>query len=632
MSMGKHSARVGAAAGAAALALGLSVAGVPGSIAVGAADSPDTMSAGAEDSPSRNTRVTRGVKDSNRVGQSDSTIRGSDSVAPSAVKGTAPRGQAIADAEADTDRTARPTAPDARPSIAEQTATPAVAEPSAARSPIAAAPVTATPVEPADSFAVPVPVPRSVSLSVPVSVPATAIPTATPDRPIPAPPEFAGAPPAVNAPPRALATVATPAGAAASSFADVLGDLLGPIQAFIDGAALLVRRTLFNEAPTVSPVQLTGQTEGPITGTIGAVDPEDDPLTFTISGSPRFGTVAVNRDGGYTYTPGPAFAGTDSFSVTATDTGFHINLLDPFRPAGTSASVSVARGAVRPALRFQFVYGAGSQFWSPSARAALESAATQLGSYLVVSSPVTVTYQVNGEFSPLSATLAEAGSSFASPGPGFLDTVVQNKIQTGADANGSTPDGTISVNFGQPWSLGSPVAGNQYDLESIAMHELLHTLGFLSYVQQAGANTGQTWTVYDSFLVNSAGNRIIGPDYLWSSAYNPNLTGANRGVYFSGPNAVAANNGLVPLYTPNPWVSGSSLSHLSDYVFTGSKDTLMTAVVSRGPAPRALSAVELGILRDLGYTVAPGPGGATLMFVGVLFLRRLRQNGAVEPR
>jgi hypothetical protein len=590
------------------------------------------MSAGAEDSPSRNTRVTRGVKDSNRVGQSDSTIRGSDSVAPSAVKGTAPRGQAIADAEADTDRTARPTAPDARPSIAEQTATPAVAEPSAARSPIAAAPVTATPVEPADSFAVPVPVPRSVSLSVPVSVPATAIPTATPDRPIPAPPEFAGAPPAVNAPPRALATVATPAGAAASSFADVLGDLLGPIQAFIDGTALLVRRTLFNEAPTVSPVQLTGQTEGPITGTIGAVDPEDDPLTFTISGSPRFGTVAVNRDGGYTYTPGPAFAGTDSFSVTATDTGFHINLLDPFRPAGTSASVSVARGAVRPALRFQFVYGAGSQFWSPSARAALESAATQLGSYLVVSSPVTVTYQVNGEFSPLSATLAEAGSSFASPGPGFLDTVVQNKIQTGADANGSTPDGNISVNFGQPWSLGSPVAGNQYDLESIAMHELLHTLGFLSYVQQAGANTGQTWTVYDSFLVNSAGNRIIGPDYLWSSAYNPNLTGANRGVYFSGPNAVAANNGLVPLYTPNPWVSGSSLSHLSDYVFTGSKDTLMTAVVSRGPAPRALSAVELGILRDLGYTVAPGPGGATLMFVGVLFLRRLRQNGAVEPR
>ena len=626
MSIGKHSARVGAAAGAAALALGLSVAGVPGSIAIGGADSPDSVSAEADDSPARNTHVARGIKEGNRVGQSESTIRVPDSVAPGAARraaraAAAPRGQTVADAEPDTDRTARPTAREARQATAAPSVTPAAAYPSAAQSPVAAVPATATP---ADSFAGPVPVPLSVSVSVPV--PVSAIPTATPDRPIPTPPEFAGAPSAVTAAPRALATVSTPAGAAASSFADVLGDLLGPIQAFIDGAALLVRRTLFNEAPTVSPIQLTGQTEGPITGTIGAVDPEDDPLAFTIEGSPRYGTVAVNRNGEYTYTPGPDFAGTDSFSVTATDTGFHINLLDPFRPAGTSASVSVARGAVAPALRFQFVYGSGSQFWSPQARAALESAATQLGSYLVVSSPVTVTYRVTGEYSPLSATLAEAGSSFAGPGPGFLDTVVQNKIQTGADANGSAPDGSISVNFGQSWSLSNAVAGNQYDLESIAMHELLHTLGFLSYVQQAGANTGQTWTVYDSFLVNSAGNRIIGPDYLWNTAYNPNLTGGNRGVYFSGPNAVAANNGPVPLYTPNPWTSGSSLSHLSDYVFTGSKDSLMTAVVGRGPAPRALSAVELGIMRDLGYTIAPGSGGATLMFVGVLFLRRLRRS------
>lgn len=626
MSIGKHSARVGAAAGAAALALGLSVAGVPGSIAIGAADSPDSVSAEADDSPARNTRVARGFKEGNRVGQSESTIRVPDSVAPGAAKraarvAAAPRGQTVADTEPDTDRTARPTAREARQSTAAPTVTPAAAYPSAAQSPIAAVPATATP---ADSFAGPVPEPLSVSVPVPVS--ATAIPDQAPDQPIPAPPEFAGAPSAVTAAPRALATVSTPAGAAASSFADVLGDLLGPIQAFIDGAALLVRRTLFNEAPTVNPVQLTGQTEGPITGTIGAVDPEEDPLTFTLSGSPRYGTVEVNRNGEYTYTPGPDFAGTDSFSVTATDTGFHINLLDPFRPAGTSASVSVARGAVAPALRFQFVYGSGSQFWSPQARAALESAATQLSSYLVVSSPVTVTYRVTGEYSPLSATLAEAGSSFAGPGPGFLDTVVQNKIQTGADANGSAPDGSISVNFGQSWSLSNAVAGNQYDLESIAMHELLHTLGFLSYVQQAGANTGQTWTVYDSFLVNSEGNRIIGPDYLWNTAYNPNLTGGNRGVYFSGPNAVAANNGPVPLYTPNPWTSGSSLSHLSDYVFTGSKDSLMTAVVGRGPAPRALSAVELGIMRDLGHTIAPGSGGATLMFVGVLFLRRLRRS------
>ena len=419
--------------------------------------------------------------------------------------------------------------------------------------------------------------------------------------------------------------MSVPAGAAASSFAGVLGDLLGPIQALFEGAALLVRRSLFNEAPLLNPVQLTGQSEGPITGSLGAVDPEDDPLSFTVTGAPRYGTVAIAGDGRYTYTPGPSFAGADSFSVTAVDTGFHINLLDLFRPAGTSATVSVARGAVAPVLRFQFIYGSGSQYWSPQARAALESAATQLTSYFVVSAPVTITYQVTGEYSPLSATLAEAGSGFASAGTGFLQTVVQSKIQTGVDANGSAPDGSIGWNFGPSWGLGTPVSGGQYDFQSIAMHELLHTLGFLSYVKAPGSNTGQTWTAYDSYLVNSAGQALIGPDEIWNSAYNANLTGGNGGIYFGGPNAVAANNGLVPLYTPSSWVSGSSVSHLSDYVFTGSRDMLMNAVISRGPAPRALSPVELGILRDLGYTVVPAPGVAAVMFVGVFFIRRPRK-------
>jgi hypothetical protein len=430
------------------------------------------------------------------------------------------------------------------------------------------------------------------------------------------------APEPVTAPPRAFAVISTPGVAAASSFSDSLAGLLGPLQAFFEGAALLVRRTLFNDAPTVNPLQLTGQGDGPITGTIGAVDPEDDPLSYKVSSDARYGTVSVTPAGDYTYTPGPDFTGTDSFVVTATDGGFHINLLNPFRPAGTSAAVSVARGAVTPVLRFQFSYGSGSQYWSPEARRALESAAARLTSYFVVSSPVTITYRVTGELSPFSSTLAEAGSDFAGTGTGFLQTVAQRKIQTGVDANGSAPDGSIRWNFGPSWGLGDSVTSGQYDFQSIAMHELLHTLGFLSYVRAAGANTGQTWTVFDSFLVNSAGSPVIGLDYVWKNAYNSNLTGGNAGLYFGGPNASAANNGRVPLHTPNPWAAGSSVSHLSDYVFTGSKDTLMNAVISRGPGPRKLSAVELGILRDIGYEMNPGPGTAAMMFVGVFLIRR----------
>ena len=56
----------------------------------------------------------------------------------------------------------------------------------------------------------------------------------------------------------------------------------------------------------------------------------------------------------------------------------------------------------------------------------------------------------------------------------------------------------------------------------------------------------------------------------FNTAYNPNLTGGDAGLYFGGANAVAANSGNpVPLYTPNPWESGSSMSHLDDDTFTG---------------------------------------------------------------
>jgi hypothetical protein len=453
------------------------------------------------------------------------------------------------------------------------------------------------------------PAARAVPEPVPVPVP----------EPVPAPP--------------GLAALTTPVGAAAtSSFTDLVNGLLAPIQSLFEGAALMLRRSLFNEVPSVSPVQLTGLTEGPITGTLGAVDPEGDPLSYTVSTSPGYGTVTIGQDGSYTYTPGAGFTGADSFVVTATDTGLHINLLNLGRPAGTAANVAVTQSALSAAaLRFQFLYGSGSQYWTPEARAALEAAAAKLASSVVVSSPVVITYAVTARNSPLSSTLATAGSDFVAPqagfiNTGFMNTVVQNKIQNGVDANGAAADGTIDWNMGKPWGYGNTVGSTQYDFQSIAMHELLHTFGFLSYVDAPSSNTGRIWTVYDGYLVNSAGTEVISTTYSWNPAYNTNLTGGNGGLYFSGPNAVAANNGLVSLYTPSTWTSGSSLSHLNDAVFSGSRRKLMNAVSTTGTNIRTLSPVELGILQDIGYQVSSGSGTSALMVVGFFVTRRMRRK------
>jgi len=79
-----------------------------------------------------------------------------------------------------------------------------------------------------------------------------------------------------------------------------------------------VRREFFNGSPRVTPV-INAQTNGLITGTIGAVDPDGDPLTYTVIGRPHNGgTLEVDDDGNFTYRPMNAMAavgGTDQFTV-----------------------------------------------------------------------------------------------------------------------------------------------------------------------------------------------------------------------------------------------------------------------------------------------------------------------------
>ena len=408
----------------------------------------------------------------------------------------------------------------------------------------------------------------------------------------------------------------------ASAVTDIFSGILGSIQGFFEGALLLVRRAFFNQAPTVDPVQLTGQSEGPITGTIGAVDPEGEGISYSVVQAPLYGTLNIASDGMYTYTPGDGFNGVDAFTVAAADEGaFHFNLLNLFRGPSTQAVVSVTQGESGPRVNFNFIYGTGSQYWSQSARSALQTTAILLSSYFVVDAPITVTYAVPGEYSPLASTLATAGSDLVSTDPGFYQTVVQNKILNGVDSNGAAADGVITWNFGNAWAFGNSVSNSQYDFQSTAMHELLHTFGFLSNVDSAGSNGGDNWTQFDSFVVTSNGTQAIGNDFKWKTAFNPNLTGNNGGLYFGGPNAVAAYGGLVPLYTPNPWQSGSSMSHLDDSTFTGNNAQLMNAVSDTGLGVRTLSDVELGILEDLGYTVAPHSVSAFLFF-GLLLIRR----------
>ncbi|MGX9790944.1 Ig-like domain-containing protein [Mycobacterium sp. MMS18-G62] len=401
---------------------------------------------------------------------------------------------------------------------------------------------------------------------------------------------------------------------------------VGPdVKELLDGVLYFVRRTFLNQDPSVAPVQISGQISGPVKGSVGAVDVEGDPIVYRVTKAPQSGSVEVNSDGTYTYTPGAGFNGVDNFTVTADDPGLHVNLLDLFDP-GTRAKTLVNQGAIK----FQFIYNTGADLWTADARNSMQAAANQLAAYFMVTSPVTLTYNLVGK---ANEGFAAASSPFIADTPGYHRTVVQNKLLTGADSNGTAADGEIDINFGKPWAFGVDVGSEQYDFTATVMHELLHTFNFNSSVDKAGENGGGNWSVFDSFIVTSNGSKPIGVDgdaFEWNTAYDPNLTGGNGGLYFGGANAVAAyNNKLVPLFTPNPWDAGSSVTHLDDSTFTGSNQKMMNAYTPTGLGIRVLSPIEVGIMKDLGYTVmVPQPQTPSYAFalVGVIFLRRRKSS------
>ncbi len=358
-----------------------------------------------------------------------------------------------------------------------------------------------------------------------------------------------------------------------------------------------------------------------VTGLLSATDPEGGALTYGGSTNTSKGTVVIDATtGAFTYTPTPSSRGvaasTDMFTATVTD-GY-----------GASAWLDVpvpvaAWAATNPLITYSFNFTSGREYWSPEAIRALQFAADRVASYIVVSQPVTLTFDISGESSPGRRRWRRRAATcrflFST---GYFYTVVQNKVLRGADFNGSAADGVIEVNFGKSWSYDDTVGFSEYDLASVLMHEMMHAYGFTSAVDEPGSNTRRNWPIFASGIVDAYGVNLIDESYRFNTAFDANLIGGNGGLYFAGANAVNAYGGLVPLYTPFLWDEGSSVVHLDDYIFY---NQLMTATIGTGPGVRVLSPIERGILQDMGYTMQ-NPIWASVVFVGFLFVRRRRAS------
>lgn len=74
-----------------------------------------------------------------------------------------------------------------------------------------------------------------------------------------------------------------------------------------------------NKAPIAEKCEFKTYTDIPVAGTLSAVDPEGDAVTFALSREPKKGTVKLENTGSFTYTPQSGKKGKDAFSFVAVD-------------------------------------------------------------------------------------------------------------------------------------------------------------------------------------------------------------------------------------------------------------------------------------------------------------------------
>jgi YVTN family beta-propeller protein len=148
---------------------------------------------------------------------------------------------------------------------------------------------------------------------------------------------------AVSVDMNAPAVLASPA----SAMSDVVSGLWG----LLAWVAQEIQHTFFNQTPTTAynPAENSRAVDGVVTGDLHAEDGDGDPLSFTVTQGPQDGSVVINPDGTFAYTPGPGWDPTqqldDSFTVAVEDQGFHLHgplfFLKPDFGHSTTATVAV---------------------------------------------------------------------------------------------------------------------------------------------------------------------------------------------------------------------------------------------------------------------------------------------------
>jgi len=258
-----------------------------------------------------------------------------------------------------------------------------------------------------------------------------------------------------------------------------------------------------------------------------------------------------------------------------------------------------------------------------------------------------VTIVINAKMDPqfcdaTSAVLGSAGTTYAHrnfTGAPLSNTWYPQALANalaGTEVNPGTPDISATFNSnlngsagclgGKGWYYGyDSNPGTDIDFISVVMHEICHGLGFQTFVSQSGVKLNG---FNDAYMVNLENHGAVPNMY-------PPMTDAQRAagniadpnLHWTGANVLANENlttglanGHVRMHGPNPYQSGSSVSHWSTAL---SPNELMEPAYTGANHNPALAQ---WLFKDIGWTLSP------IVSVAIASFQARAVDGNVELR
>ena len=274
--------------------------------------------------------------------------------------------------------------------------------------------------------------------------------------------------------------------------------------------------------------------------------------------------------------------------------------------AGSLAVLLISTASAQ--FTFVPVYVGGDGAQQTATTNALNSLATYFTDNITLRVQVTISDLGNA------STLGSSSANFSIFSGLYNPTPLFN-LKSGTDLGGATVSMTISMNTnaGISWGYGTGAPGaSNFSWQTVVLHEVVHSMGFYDGIaNNTGALANAGYTIFDSFTVRNTGN-VQFTSYTTDAQRLTAIT--SNDLYWDGANGKAANGGArVQLYTPATFEDGSTYSHIDP-----SQTSIGGALFPALPANTFFAgptAVELGIMKDIGWSVVAVPEPSTTVLL-----------------